>query len=877
MQLKDYPRPQGDTGIGFHWWPDVYHYDQSSFNQFVLELAAMGTSWLLVMSEPDKPIPRSFIHGLQDRHIEPIIRIYTPTVETPIDQGGLRALAQTYASWNVHYIHVYNEPNLSGEWAHFDPNGLPERFMDYLLLCLDTLNSVPGIIPVFTPLSPGGNYWDTDFLKACFEIINLRDKQYLYEKMAVGIHNYAINHSLDWGGGGLAAWPCAAQHPTPPGCQDHIGFHLFEWYDEIVRARVGYTLPMICGENGMRLGDHDDPSFPAIDEMLHAQRSVEMSQLLMENQVPDYVFNNAFWLVCADDASPFSGHRWYKPSGEPAVPQSVAAMKALPKHPRPLPSPIEMPIRVLMPNGQVVTMELEEYLRGVVPSEMPAAQPIEALKAQAIAARCYALRAIQSPRHDNADICATQHCQVWTLKTDPRSDQAVADTKGVIATYDAQLISAYYFGRCDGLSSRNSEQAYYSTDNWKTCQVRGWSVVPYCRAVPCTGHAPHTSNCGFYGHGVGMCQTGAVELAKQGKSYQDILERYYTGIVVQGPPPKNSIIQGTVTDTNGAVVPNQKMLLDGDGVHQETNTNAQGRYSFIKLPAGIFSVEAAGTGVKKTGLLTDGTNVVIADFVVPPKPRWSMSIERRPGVRAIAGSFPRAGISLAITDPWGNSVTVVSGTKPEFGLGGFEALAWTDGTFTLRFLDQTFTVEVRNDFVVVTFTESVSTLIQARLVSGWMPQGQANGLLLQLESDSSTRGLFIREQEPAGLGGWTMTVEHKAGVRAVAGQFPREGISLTVTDPWGNSVTVVSGSKPEFGPGGFEALAWADGTFTLRFLDQTFTVDVRGNFAFVTFTEEPTGAGRARLVTNPMPLQRAQDLFNRLNGDPRFTGIFTVR
>ena len=58
------------------------------------------------------------------------------------------------------------------------------------------------------------------------------------------------------------------------------------------------------------------------------------------------------------------------------------------------------------------TVDVETYLRGVVPSEMPAGYPAEALKAQAVAARCQSLRKAGRHRREGFDLCAGQHCQV---------------------------------------------------------------------------------------------------------------------------------------------------------------------------------------------------------------------------------------------------------------------------------------------------------------------------------------------------------------------------------------------------------------------------------------------------------------------------------
>lgn len=173
-------------------------------------------------------------------------------------------------------------------------------------------------------------------------------------------------------------------------------------------------------------------------------------------------------------------------------------------------------LRVLMPDGSVVVMPLEEYLKGVVPAEVPASWPTEALRAQAVAARSYA-----ATRHahdaQGADVCTTTHCQVWSTTQYESTSRAIADTRGVVARYAGQIIYAFFFAHCNG-TTRNSEDI-------------GWNPVPYCRSVVCP--------CGYdfyYGHGVGMCQQGARAMALQGYAYADIVEHYYTGTVVSGPP-----------------------------------------------------------------------------------------------------------------------------------------------------------------------------------------------------------------------------------------------------------------------------------------------------------------------------------------------------
>lgn len=102
----------------------------------------------------------------------------------------------------------------------------------------------------------------------------------------------------------------------------------------------------------------------------------------------------------------------------------------------------------------VNVVNLEDYLRGVVPNELsPSAYPqIEALKAQAIAARTYAIRNRGQYQAKGYDICATQACQVYRGKSteQPLSDQAVEETRALIAATEDGPINALYTSTCGG-------------------------------------------------------------------------------------------------------------------------------------------------------------------------------------------------------------------------------------------------------------------------------------------------------------------------------------------------------------------------------------------------------------------------------------------
>jgi len=99
-------------------------------------------------------------------------------------------------------------------------------------------------------------------------------------------------------------------------------------------------------------------------------------------------------------------------------------------------------------------LPLEAYLRGVVPNELnpTAFGQLEALKAQAVAARTYIQRNMGQYKKEGYDICATDACQVYfgMLTEDPLATQAVTETQGVIATYEGKPINALYSSTCGG-------------------------------------------------------------------------------------------------------------------------------------------------------------------------------------------------------------------------------------------------------------------------------------------------------------------------------------------------------------------------------------------------------------------------------------------
>lgn len=107
-------------------------------------------------------------------------------------------------------------------------------------------------------------------------------------------------------------------------------------------------------------------------------------------------------------------------------------------------------------------VDLETYIKGVVPYEMSSSWPLEALKVQAVCARSYAYINIHSGKHTSYhfDVCNTTDCQAYygagtnssSYQATERTDQAVDETAGEYAWYDGQVIEAFYSSSHGGAS-----------------------------------------------------------------------------------------------------------------------------------------------------------------------------------------------------------------------------------------------------------------------------------------------------------------------------------------------------------------------------------------------------------------------------------------
>ncbi len=126
-------------------------------------------------------------------------------------------------------------------------------------------------------------------------------------------------------------------------------------------------------------------------------------------------------------------------------------------------------------NGNDITVinvvELNDYLKGVIPYEMSPSWPVEALKAQTLCAKSYCINNLHKHRSQGFDLCNTTDCQVYygTGNATAASDGAVEAVRGQYVTYGGKIAQTYYHASSGGWTE-NSENIW-------------GAYVPYLRAV----------------------------------------------------------------------------------------------------------------------------------------------------------------------------------------------------------------------------------------------------------------------------------------------------------------------------------------------------------------------------------------------------------
>jgi hypothetical protein len=246
-------------------------------------------------------------------------------------------------------------------------------------------------------------------------------------------------------------------------------------------------------------------------------------------------------------------------------------------------------------------------------------------------------------------------------------------------------------------------------------------------------------------------------------------------------------------------------------------------------------------------------------------------------------------------------------------------LAPTPGSYRLEFLEQRFTLQMDGQTTArLTFTMGDAGLTQVHgAIAGSLSDGKVRlaGYTLRLETSGEKRtfqtdrnGLYRFENLPAGTyqlalpgdslvqtltldgqsfqgldltfplltesGGWRMVVSYGGNAPVIVGDIRQANQPLRLTGPSGAELTATSGTKPEYGPGGFEIQTREQGYHTLQFLNRRFTLPLQGKVAQLRF--EVVDAPPVRITSQPLARAQAEALLTRFAADPNLKSIFRI-
>lgn len=296
--------------LGFHYYPDTDHYTQADLDVWLPVLQSAGTSWLTLRATVATSIPTDFLKILVEHEIQPIIHI-TDLVGTP-RMAQVYTELKRYADVGVDYVIFYDRPNMRASWpaSSWSHEALLNRYVKLLLPALEAQVDM-GMKALLPPLEPGGDYWDTVFLQTSLALLQSQASDAVLEKLMLSTYMWTYGKPLDWGKGGLQAWPGARPYCAPDGFQDQRGFQINDWYQEIAVHTLGRRLPTVVVAGGA--GPSHAFSTPEAIQL----GNNEVARYLAEHGLPDALLNFCFYpLTTAENHQDFPAAWYIRPTAK---------------------------------------------------------------------------------------------------------------------------------------------------------------------------------------------------------------------------------------------------------------------------------------------------------------------------------------------------------------------------------------------------------------------------------------------------------------------------------------------------------------------------------------------------------------------------------
>lgn len=225
--------------LGFSYFTAPEYLIKNRIETWFPILKELGSKQLIIEASFSRAIPEDVFQTAYNNGQEVIIHF---TEELPLARkfNDVAILLDTYAKWGVKYIILGSQPNCKSGWTNsgWRNDNLVDHFLDRFIPLADYIEKL-GLIPVFPPLQPGGDYWDTAFIEMAVRGLKRRQMDTLLDKLCLASFGYTFNRALTWGAGGPESWSGAQPYSTPEGQEDQLGFNNYEWLQAIVERTSG--------------------------------------------------------------------------------------------------------------------------------------------------------------------------------------------------------------------------------------------------------------------------------------------------------------------------------------------------------------------------------------------------------------------------------------------------------------------------------------------------------------------------------------------------------------------------------------------------------------------------------------------------------------
>jgi ribosomal protein L7/L12 len=236
--------------IGFSYFTSPNYQLHSQLSDWLPIMKDFGASSVIFQSDFLRAIPEDAFIISRKSGIKPIVH-FTSELPKARDLKKTAILVDIYKKRGVEEIIFGDRPNLKGAWptASWHDKNLVEHFLDRFIP-LASYAVQQGIRPVFPPLQPGGDFWDTSFIDLAISSLKNRKLESILQNLILSSFGYTFGKPLSWGMGGPERWTGAKPYQLQDGQEDQLGFNNFEWVKKIAERNLGFEVPVIILEAG---------------------------------------------------------------------------------------------------------------------------------------------------------------------------------------------------------------------------------------------------------------------------------------------------------------------------------------------------------------------------------------------------------------------------------------------------------------------------------------------------------------------------------------------------------------------------------------------------------------------------------------------------